>query len=116
MTVDWRRHFNAIYARLGVAAVMTTPGTGGDDHALKVIDKTVGIPVGVGGVEISSIRPACDVRAVEFFAAGLERADIKGSSITFNGKAWDIEHHEMRPAPTGEAQGEIRMFLSEQDD
>lgn len=116
MTVDWRRHYNAIYSRLGVAAVLTTPGTGGGDNSLKVVDKTAGIPVGVGGVEVSSIRPACDVRAVEFFAAGLARSDIKGASITFNGKTWDIEHHELRPAPTGEAEGEIRMFLSEQDE
>lgn len=114
--VDWARHFNAIYTRLGVKAVLTVPGTDGGDFALKVLDKTAGIAVG-DGVQVTTIRPACDMRAREFFVMHeLTREALKGASISFNGKAWGIMNHEMRPAPTGEQQGEIRLFLSERDD
>lgn len=110
--VDWTRHYDTIYRRLGVAAVLTTSGTDGDDYDVTVIDKTAGIAVGDGN-EVVTIRPACDVRAVEFFAYGLGRDDLKGAAIAFNGKTWDLTHHELRPSPAGERAGELRLFLSE---
>lgn len=112
--VDWPRHYDAIYARIGVDAVLTIPGTDGGEFALRVVDKTSGIVVGGGGVEVGTVLPACDVRAVQFFGLSLNLDDMKGSEIAFNGVAWDIERHEMRPSPAGESAGEIRLFLSAQ--
>lgn len=76
---------------------------------LRVIDKTAGVAVG-DGVQVSTVVPACDVRTSEVSAKGLVLENLKGASISFNGKTWDVIDHEMRPV------GEIRLFLSEPND
>lgn len=111
--VNWPAYYDAIYARIGVPSTLTIDDTAMSELPLKVIDKTIGVVVG-DGVGVTTIRPACDVRAAEFFGLDLERGDLSNAAISFNAKAWDVMDHEMRPALTGEAEGEIRLFLSEQ--
>lgn len=108
MAVDWAAHYDAIYDALGVAAVLTPIGVG-IPAQLTVIDKTTGIEVTEGGV--TTIRPACAVRAAELAAEDVEPEDLDGSAVTFNGNSWRIEARLPRPAPTGEEGGEYLLIL-----
>lgn len=113
--IDWQATlYGPVYSTLSVPAQLSIGDTDQSAVTLSAIDKTAGILVG-DQVGIQTIKPACDIRAKEFFATGLVRDDLSGASITFNGKTWDITHHEVRPGPEGEALGELRLFLSEQD-
>lgn len=113
MTI-WDSHYTALYASpMAVAGTFVTADS--SSYSVTVLDKTIGIPVG-DGVQVSTITPACDMRASEFFGHGLERNDLKSATITFNGKTWGVEYHEMRPSPEGERSGELRLFLSERND
>lgn len=118
--VDWARHYDRIYERLGVPAVLTTAGTDGDDYDLTVIDKTTTFDAGEGyelqnvrPVEVQSIRAACDVRMAELAEREIARAAVDGATITFNGASWKVDHHGLRPSPAGEQNGEMRLFLRE---
>lgn len=102
--------YDPIYNALGVSAQLDL-GTDGI-VPLTVIDKTAGIAVG-DGVEVHTIKPACDARMVELLSVGVSFDELENAPITFNGKTWTVTHHELRPSPRGENDGELRMFLSQ---
>ena len=108
--VDWAAHYDAIYSVLGVDASITTEGSDGKQADLTVIDKTTGEVFG-DGVTVESLKPACDVRAVELSDNTIDLANLTNAAITFNGKTWTVTHHRMKPSPAGN--GEVRLFLSE---
>lgn len=113
--VDWANFYDTLYSKLSVAAVLTIAGTDGDDYEVRVINKTKEMSVG-DGVQVATVTAAYDMRASAFFGYDLVRGQLEDASITVNGNTFDVEYHEMRTAPIGEAAGEIRLFLSEQDD
>lgn len=108
--VDWVAHYDAIYATLGVTAQLTLTNTAADTFDLTVIDKTAGVEFG-DILEVHTIKPAADVRMSELETHGLTRADVNGATLTFNGASWTVKTHALRPAPTGESAGELRMIL-----
>jgi hypothetical protein len=110
--VDWRAHYDAIYTALGVAAVLTPIGTGIPVEDLTVIDKTAGVETG-DGVTVSSIKPAAAMRYYELTAAGVTRAQLNGSTISFNGGSWIVRSTLPRPSPAGEPEGELYLVLTE---
>lgn len=116
--IDWKTLLYAPnYSILGVPAVLTLEGTDGETIELTAIDKTS--PVTLGGrrerssfaVEIDTVEPAATVRVTEL--AGRSPAELRGASLAMNGKTWIVRSHLMEPAPTGEADGEIRLILEE---
>lgn len=110
--VDWSGHYDPIYDALGVAAVLNIAESGAA-YSLTVIDKTGGIALQDGGVEISTVRSACAARAHELVDKGIDVSSLDGSQITFNAKTWRIEQRITRPSPSGEAIGEIYLTLTE---
>ncbi len=84
----------------------------GNQVGLRVIDKTSGINIG-DGVTVNSIEPVADVRMTELAENGLDTADIDGCELVLNGNSWTIRTHALRPGIAGEANGEIRLILSE---
>lgn len=109
--VDWQVHYNTIYNTLGVDAVLTVQSTDGT-FDLTVIDKTGGIQVS-DDPTVASIKPAAVVRAYELTGHGLNRDDLNGASISFNGASWDIKASMPRPSPAGEQNGEVYLILSD---
>lgn len=113
--------YDPVYGVLGVAAVFTTPGTEGVEVDLTALDKTSGIVAAAGAgrfqSDVLTIEPAAAVRYAEL-SAKIESLDLdalRGSSLLMNGKTWKVRAHELRPAPTGEAQGEVLFLLTELD-
>lgn len=92
------------YEAFAVDAVLTPPG--GDP--IRAVDQTAGV-VAPGPVYVHTVRPACDVRASELAARGIEVASLRGATIAFNGRTWQIEAPEEIPLPDGP--GEYRLWL-----
>lgn len=85
--------YDPIYELLPTAydAVLTLLRTG-ETKALRVIDKTDGVEVSLGGdIDMRTTKPACAVRAAELVEKGIALADLKGSRIAFNDGAWEID-------------------------
>jgi hypothetical protein len=102
--------YGPIYGVLGVPAVLTLCG-GEPPLALTAIDKTAGVVIGFKDADVETIRPAADVRAADL--AGIDFSHLRNASLTMNGKDWTVANHAYIPAPTGEANGEIRLILEE---
>lgn len=107
--VDWVAHYDRIYGRLGVAAVLETPQA---ILELTVIDKTAGVETG-DGVSVSTVRPAAAVRMNELSVLGVAREHLIGAAISFNGGEWEVKSTAPRPSPAGESAGELYLILSE---
>jgi hypothetical protein len=105
--------YEPVYAELGVPATLSA-GTAGE-IALTVIDKTRRKSnttiVDSGSVETRSVGPAAHARMPELIAKGIVRDDYKGSTLTFNGRAWTVRNHELTGSPNGEENGEVIFFL-----
>ena len=95
---------------LGVPATLTLDVSDAEPVTLTVLDKTAGVEVG-DKITVSTILPAAMVRVSELTAAGVSASDLRGATITFNGKSWSIMRHEYRPSPNGEADGELLLIL-----
>lgn len=110
---DWADHYAGIYGVLGVEAVLVVPGSDGGTFNITVIDKIAGVELG-DGVTVSSIKPAAAVRMTELSDHELTRENINdGSTITFNGKTFDVKSTAPKGSPAGEAGGEVYLVLSE---
>ncbi|WP_217577325.1 hypothetical protein [Mesorhizobium sp. GbtcB19] len=111
----WDIHYDALYASpIAVDAVLVV-ACGDMPIELRTIDKTAGIVTGGGGgrfsAEVETISPAAAVRAADLDS--IDRAALAGAQLTMNGKTWTVENHAFRPAPSGEAGGEILLILTE---
>jgi hypothetical protein len=102
--------YGPIYSVIGVPAVLTLCG-GEPPLTLTAIDKTAGVEVSFNGADVVTIRPAAIVRATEL--ANVPLASLRNASLEMNGKTWTVVEHGYVPAPTGEGNGEIRLFLEE---
>lgn len=105
--------YGPIYGVLGVPATLTIDGTDGAVIELTAIDKTVGVEVSFKGSDVITIRPAAIVKATDL--ADIALASLRNASLEMNGKTWTVTGHGYVPAPTGEGQGEIRLFLEEDE-
>lgn len=111
--IDWNAlHLDPLYAALGVPAVVTLSESGGDVD-VTVIDKTAGVQLGEGDVQVDTLTPACCIRASEWAAQGQTVLDFEDAKVTFNGSRWDIKGFPKRPTPAGgSSRGEILLILS----
>jgi hypothetical protein len=66
-------------------------------------------------VDVKTIRPAAIIRMRELADRGLSRDDLEDALIELNGKLWRVKATMPKPAPTGEADGELCLFLIEDE-
>lgn len=109
--IEFSPVYRQLYAVFGVSATITPAS--GSAHALTVIDKTKGMEVQDTKTGVATIVPAALVRVPELTARGLTRANLRRASVVMNGKTWRVENTVPKPAPTGEADGEYLLHLSE---
>ena len=105
-----------IYLIQGVEAELTIPASPSPTYTLTVIDKTGGIDLGDGDVNVQTLVPAAIVRSVEMTTVGLDKSQLRGSRIEFNGSTWDITSYRPKPTLNGEADGEYYLLLQEAED
>jgi hypothetical protein len=88
----------------------------GDAFEIQVIDMTSGVEVTEGsGVDVKTIRPAAVLRMRELTDLGLSREDLEDAVLELNGRLWRVKATMPKPAPTGEADGELYLFLIEDE-
>jgi len=81
---------------------------------LRVMDKTGGVEVSDGsGVDVGTVRPAAVLLKREMTESGLSTSDLEGATLALNGKTWLVKSWFPRPAPNGEADGEIWLIMIE---
>ena len=66
-------------------------------------------------MDVKTIRPAAIIRMRELADRGLSRDDLEDALIELNGKLWRVKATMPKPAPTGEADGELCLFLIEDE-
>jgi hypothetical protein len=105
--------YDPIYNAFGVPATLLC--LYGARFEITVIDKTSGVEVFDGSASVKTMRPAVVLRYAELAPLGLAPADLEGASIEVAGKLSRIKAIMPKPAPTGEADGELYLFLIEDD-
>lgn len=118
--VDYANMYAACYSTFGVPVVMTLAGSDGAELTFTAIDITGGIDL--GGIfansrnrfatELNTIVPAMSVMR-ETFEAYDDLDALDGADVLINGKHWKVRGNAPKPAPTGEAPGEVYLFLTE---
>jgi hypothetical protein len=105
--------YDPIYRAFGVpATILCLYGT---RFEITVIDKTSGVEVFDSTASVKSIRPAVVLRYSELNLLGLAPSDLEGASVEVAGKLSRIKAMMPKPAPTGEADGELYLFLIEDE-
>jgi hypothetical protein len=106
--------YRPLYDTFGADALVRCPD--GRSMILRVIDRTSGVEVTEGsGIDVKTIRPAAVLRMRELNDLGLSRDDLEDAALDLNGKLWRVKATMPKPAPTGEADGELYLFLIEDE-
>ena len=107
--------YDPLYATFGSDAMIRCLFS--DAFPIRAIDCTSGIEVTEGsGVEVKTIRPAAIVRMRELAELGLSRDDLEDAALDLNEKIWRVKASMPKPGPSGEAQGELYLFLIEDEE
>ena len=99
-----------IYSVQGIAATLVLGGASLD---VTVIDRTAGMEIQQGPLDLPVTRPAAMIRRAELDAAGIAVPDVKGGALTFRGKTWEIANYERKPVPGGS--GQVLLILNDGD-
>ena len=106
--------YRPLYSIFGADAVIRC--LYGDAFPVRVIDRTSGVEVTEGsGIDVKTIRPAAVIRMRELTGLGLGREDLEDAALDLNGRLWRVKATMPKPAPTGEADGELYLFLIEDE-
>jgi hypothetical protein len=101
-----------IYQAFGVQATFTC--LYGDRVELMVIDQTSGVEVAdASAIDVKTIRPAVTIRVPDLAGKGFDAADLEGALLVLGDRVWRVKATMPKPAPTGEAEGELYLFLME---
>ena len=103
-----------IYKAFGVPATLTC--LYGDRIELAVIDQTGGVEVAdASSIDVKTIRPAVTLRVADLAERGFDAADLEGARLVLGDRAWKVKAMMPKPAPAGEAEGELYLFLVEDE-
>jgi hypothetical protein len=101
-----------IYRVFGVQATFVC--LYGDRVALTVIDQTRGVEVAeASSIDVKTIRPAVTTRTADLASKGFDAADLEDAQLVLGDRAWRVKATMPKPAPSGEAEGELYLFLIE---
>lgn len=101
--------YGPVWTILSVAGMLDVSSAG--PVPVRVLDKTSGVMVQDKDTGAQRIVPAAAMRATDLAALGIAVADLDGGSIAMNNGDWEIMSHALVPAPTGEDQGEVWLYL-----
>ena len=88
-----------------------------DAFPIRAIDYTSGIEVTESsGIDVKTIRPAAIIRMRELTDLGLGREDLEDAVLELNDKLWRVKASIPKPGPSGEANGELYLFLFEDEE
>jgi hypothetical protein len=103
-----------IYRVFGVQAIFTC--LYGERVELTIIDQTGGVEVAdASAIDIKTIRPAVTIRAADLAAQGFDATDLEDAQLVLGDRAWKVKATMPKPAPSGEAEGELYLFLVEDE-
>ena len=77
------------------------------------IDKTSGVEVAEGNIEIQTVRPAAIIRLADLTALGYVPEDLLDAVCSLNGVSWEVKSYFPKPSPNGEQDGELYLLLTE---
>ncbi len=101
-----------IYREFAVQATFTC--LYGDRIELAVIDQTSGVEVAdASSIDVKTIRPAVTIRAVVLVEKGFDAADLEDAQLVLGDRAWRVKATMPKPAPNGQVDGELYLFLIE---
>jgi len=101
-----------IYKAFGVPATFTC--LYGERIELAVIDQTGGVEVtDASSIDVKTIRPAVTLRVADLAERGFDAADLEGARLVVGDRAWRVKAAMPKPAPAGETEGELYLFLVE---
>lgn len=107
--------YDPLYASFGSDAVIRCLYS--DAFPIRVIDCTSGIEVTEGsGIDVKTIRPAVVIRMRELTGLGIGREDLEDAALELNEKLWRVKASMPKPGPNGEANGELYLFLIEDEE
>lgn len=114
--------YDPIYAKIGVAAELTTPGN--VVKSLTVCDMGKGQSLALGGdarhhigggVHVETMTQTVRVRAAELSTLGLTAAtDLDEGTLSFSGATWRVVTHQVIGSPNGAGDGEIALMLQDE--
>lgn len=85
-----------------------------DSDATEVDVRALYMPSGKSldrDMSLGTVRLVIAVRRTELTSGGLtDLRDLDGAQISINGETWAIKSWVLFPAPTGEAEGEVRII------
>lgn len=113
---DYSAFYEAIYSAEGTPAVITLDDTAGTEVEVTALYQPSGMMIGGQPVQMGTVKMSAAVRRTELTEQGLaDVAELDGATIEFTelGETWKIRSWVPAPAPTGEAQGELRLILAE---
>jgi hypothetical protein len=113
MSINWPRHFNAIYRRHATDALIIPAGHSGEPVPLRVIDRVR--PQTISGAyhtDIHSETVACKARKAELDEKEIALESLDQAVISFNTRTWRIESYHLE-SPDGPETGEVWMILQE---
>ena len=99
-----------IYKVFGVPATFTCLYR--DWIELAVIDQTGGVEVADAlSIDVKTIRQAVTPRVADLADRGFDAADLESARLVLGDRAWKVKAKMPKPAPAGEAEGEIYLLL-----
>lgn len=111
MAPNIRSHMRAIYGRAGMGTAATFTPNGGSPVPVRVLNVTKGADPSKPG-DLYTVLPAARLRLTELAAAGVDQSELYGGTLVLSdGTTWTVKNHRIRPAPTGEAEGEAELIL-----
>ena len=100
-----------IYASLGTTTTYLLSDM--SEIELVTIDKTTGIEVAEGTLDVQTIKPAATVRATDLVEIGITAADLQDAVLELGGREWEVSSYLFKPSPNGENDGEVWLLLQE---
>jgi len=98
-----------IYAALGSTCTFVLADM--SNIELTVIDKTAGIEIAEGSIDLQTVKPAAAIRMVDLAALNKQPKDLIDASLDLNGSSWQVSSYLPKPSPNGEADGELYLLL-----
>ncbi|MEE9589901.1 MAG: hypothetical protein V3V97_17985 [Hyphomicrobiaceae bacterium] len=110
MTINFSEvMLSPIYAALGTTTSFVLADT--STIELTVIDKTSGIEIAEGSIDIQTVKPAAVIRMVDLAALSKQPKDLMDAVLDLNGVSWAVKSYFPKPSPNGEADGELYLLL-----